>query len=152
MYVIEQRRSLRHPVTVKRLDDNDYKGLTKRLFYFDWKTEKSNDVYKLILQDEILGLMPCLHHRNEERIEIVLLAVSKENRGRNKKYDRIAGNLIAFACKEVMKHHGIDGCVSLVPKTQLKQHYSECYGMIDAGRQLFLEGPSLLKLLNEYEL
>lgn len=152
MYVIESGSNLNHPVKVKRLDDDDYKEVTKGRFYFNWKTEKASEVYKLVLGDEILGIMSCKHYKEEERVEIRLLAVSKENRGGNKKYSRVAGNLIAFACKEAIKHHGIGGCVSLVPKTSLKQHYSTFYGMIDAGRQMFLQGTSLLNILKEYEL
>ncbi|MDF3029356.1 MAG: hypothetical protein K0S23_3663 [Fluviicola sp.] len=151
MYVIERESNLRHQVKVKPLDDEDYKEITKSRFYFNWKTERAHDVYKLVLGDEILGVMSCRHHE-DERIEIVLLAVSKDNRGRNKKYDRITGNLIGFACKEAMKYYGINGCVSLVPKTSLRQHYMDFYGMEDAGRQIFLEGGSLLNILREYEL
>ena len=51
-----------------------------------------------------------------------------------------------------MRQYGIEGCVSLVPKTSLKQQYVDYYGMIDAGWQLFLEGLPLLNVLNEYEL
>ena len=137
MYVIERESNLRHSVKLKRLDDDDYKEITKSRFYFNWKTEKGKDVYKLVLDDDILGVMSCMHHEDEERIEILLLAVSKENRGKNKKYERIAGNLIGFACREAMKYHGANGCVSLVPKTSLKPHYSAFYGMIDAGWQMF---------------
>lgn len=137
---------------MSRLDAGDYKSITKNRFYFNWKTERENYVYKLVFQDEILGLMSCKHHKSEKRIEIKLLAVSKENRGRNKKYDRIAGTLIGFACREAMRHYNIQGCVSLVPKTRLIKHYIESYGMINAGRQLFLEGLSMLKMLGEYEL
>lgn len=151
MYVIERENNLRHPVKVKRLDDEDYKELTKSRFYFNWKTEKDNEVYKLVLGDEILGVMSCRHH-DDERIEIALLAVSKDNRGRSKKYDRIAGNLLAFACRQAMKQYGINGCVSLVPKTALRKHYCDMYGMENAGLQLFLEGAPLLNMLKEYEL
>jgi hypothetical protein len=34
----------------------------------------------------------------EKRIEIKLLANSRENQGRNKLYNRVAGCLIAYAC------------------------------------------------------
>lgn len=152
MYVIEREGTLHHPVKVKSLDSDDYKSLTKSRFYFDWKTEKGNEVYKLVLGDEILGVISCKHHEDEERIEIVLLAVSKENRGKYKKYERIAGNLIGFTCREAIRRHGFSGCVSLIPKTSLKLHYSASYGMIDAGWQLFLEGVPLLNMLKEYEL
>lgn len=81
-----------------------------------------------------------------------MLSVSKENRGQNREYERIAGTLIGFACRKALTLFEIDGCVSLVPKTSLKQHYIEQYGMIDAGRQVFHEGDQLLKRLKKYEL
>lgn len=134
------------------LDGQDFKSITKSKFYFDWKKEKGNDIYKLVLNEEILGLMSCLCDEREKRIEIRLLSVSKDNRGRGKKYERIAGTLIGYACREALRRYGIGGCVSLVPKTRLKYHYIERYGMIDAGVQVFLEGEQLLDMLKEYEL
>ncbi|AEA43378.1 hypothetical protein [Fluviicola taffensis] len=152
MYLTEIKSGKDFEVKIKSLDDDDYKKISKAQYYFNWKTEKGNNVYKLVLKDEVLGLLSCVHYKNEKRIEIRLLAVSKENRGKSKKYERITGTLIAFACKEAMKKYGIEGCVSLVPKTILKGHYMTCYGMLDAGRQVFLEGQSLLDILKEYEL
>ena len=152
MYLIETKTNKRFEVVVDIVDEQDFKLITKSKFYFNWKEEKENDIYKLILEDEILGLMSCFDDEGDKRIEIKLLSVSKENRGQNKRYDRIAGTLIGYACREAMKRYGIEGCVSLVPKTQLKHHYIEKYGMIDAGRQVFLEGEQLLRMLKEYEL
>lgn len=152
MYVVELESNQKHYVKVKLLDEDDYKEITKSRFYFNWKTEKANDVYKLFLGDEILGLMSCINYDDEKRIEIKLLAVAKENRGRRKRYDHIAGTLIAFACRQAMKHYGILGCVSLVPKTSLKKHYAGYYGMIDAGWQMLLMGQPMLDILKKYEL
>jgi hypothetical protein len=152
MYVVERINHHRHQVAIKPVLEEDYMVLTKSRFYFNWKLEKGNDVYKLVLDDEILGVMSFLQIENEDRLEISLLAVSKENRGKHKKYDRIAGNLIAFACRQAIQSYAIEGCVSLVPKTSLKRHYADLYGMVDAGRQLFLQGIPLLNMLKEYEL
>jgi hypothetical protein len=134
------------------VDEQDFKSITKSKFYFNWKEEKQHGIYKLVLENEIVGLMSCFDDERDKRIEIKLLSVSKENRGKNKRYERIAGTLIGYACKEAMKRYGIEECVSLVPKTQLKHHYIEQYGMIDSGRQVFLEGEQLLRILKEYEL
>lgn len=152
MYLIETKTNKRFEVIVDSVDEQDFKSITKSKFYFNWKEEKKHDVYKLLLEDEIVGLMSCFDDERDKRIEIKLLSVSKENRGQNKRYERIAGTLIGYACREAMKRYGIEGCVSLVPKTQLKHHYIEQYGMIDAGRQVFLEGEQLLRMLKEYEL
>jgi hypothetical protein len=140
-------------IVVEPLEDSDFKNITKSRYHFNWKEQKTNDVYKLRLieSEEILGLMSLKAHRDEQRIEIVLLACSIENMGKNKIYDRIAGNLIAFACREAIKLFGADACVSLLPKTELKKYYISQYGMLDAGRQIYVESNSLFNLLKEYK-
>jgi hypothetical protein len=86
----------------------------------------------------------------EKRIEINLLTVSIENKGRNKIYDRVAGCLIGFACSLADDKYGKDACVSLVPKTNLKKHYMQKYQMIEAGRRLCLEEETLNNIIKEY--
>lgn len=152
MYLTDTKTNSRCEVSVELLDEHDLSSITKSKFYFDWRKERGNDIYKLVLNEEILGLMSCLYEEREKRIEIKLLSVSKDNRGRGKKYERIAGTLIGYACREALKRYGVEGCVSLIPKTRLKYHYIERYGMIDAGIHVFLEGGQLLKMLKEYEL
>jgi len=88
---------------------------------------------------------------DESRIEIRLLAVSKENMGKNKKYDHIAGNLIAFACIQSIKEFGEWACISLIPKTELIEHYKKKYSMLPAGKSLFLDGSELIQLIIEYD-
>ncbi|TPG36150.1 N-acetyltransferase [Flavobacterium pectinovorum] len=141
-------------IIIELLTKDDYKKITKSNYYFNWKTEQENDVYKLRIIDseEILGLMSLINFPHEQRLQISLLTVSKENRGKNKKYDHIAGNLIAYACREAIKLDGQDGCVSLHPKTKLKKHYMKKYGMADGGLQIFLEGLDLFILLKKYNI
>lgn len=141
-------------IIIELLTKDDYKKITKSNYYFNWKTEKENDVYKLRIIDseEILGLMSLINFPQEQRLQISLLTVSKQNRGKNKKYDQIAGNLIAYACREAIKLYGQDGCVSLHPKTELKKHYMKKYGMADGGLQIFLEGLDLFILLKKYNI
>ncbi len=86
----------------------------------------------------------------EYRMEIKLLASARENVGDGKEYEGIAGCLIGFACRESVKRYGDLACVSLMPKTELQEHYRRKYGMIDAGHQLCVEGLSLIKLINKY--
>lgn len=153
MEILDLRNTTRKQIIIELVEDRDYRKITKRHYWFDWKTEKDHLVYKLRLADsqDILGLMSLIHYQEEKRFAINLLAVSKENRGKQKVYEHIAGNLIAYACREVLKLYTLDGCVSLVPKTELRSHYIKKYGMFDAGWQLFLEGRSLLNLLTKYE-
>jgi len=141
-------------VVISPLKDEDYKKITKSRYYFNWKTEKENEVYKITVagSDEIIGLMSIIHFPEEQRIQINLLSVSKENRGKDKIYDGIAGNLIAYACREGIRLYAEAACVSLQPKTELKEHYMKRYGMADAGMQVFLEGPDLFRLLEKYNI
>lgn len=153
MYIIECFSVQKlHTVIIEPFTVKDYKNITKKKYFFNWKTEQPYNVYKLRRTDEetILGLVSLVHHPKEKRIEIRLLSVSIENRGKKKQYERIAGNLIAFACREAIKQYGNEACVSLLPKTELKKHYITQYGMIDAGYHVFFEGLSLLKMLNTY--
>ena len=154
MYITEKSTGKEHKVKIELVSKDDLKSMTKSKFFFDWKTENKEGVYKLIKHDDnqILGLMSFLNYQSDQRIEIKLLAVSKENRGKNMKYERIAGTLIGYCCKEAVKRYGIEGCVSLIPKTELKEHYIIKYKMIDAGYQVFLEGESLLNILKNYKL
>jgi len=140
-------------VLVELMSTEDYKMITKARYFFNWKTEKQYPVYKLNItgDKEILGLMSVEHFRNEKRLEIKLLAVSKENRGKHKKYEGIAGNLIAYACREAIRLYAENACVSLIPKDVIRNHYMKKYGMIEAGRHVFLEGQPLFRLLRTYK-
>lgn len=146
--------SAKKDIVIELVVEEDFKSITKAKYFFDWKKERQNVVYKLRIDgtDEILGLMSLKHFEQEERCEIKLLSVSKDNRGQSKKYEGIAENLIAFACREAVKKYAENACVSLFPKTELKSYYIRKYGMLDAGRQVFLEGVSLFKLLKKNEL
>ena len=140
-------------VEIVPVADIDYGTITKKRFWFDWKGEKGKNVYKLQIEetDEILGLMSIVDIKKESRIEIRLLAVSAENRGAGKKYEGIIGNLIAFASQCSLRLYGELACVSLVPKTELVQHYIDKYDMFEAGVSLCLDGRELINLVNTYD-
>jgi len=139
---------------ISQVEPKDFATLTKMRYYFTWKSLKQTAaIYKLQIDgnDDILGVMALVDHPSEKRIEIKLIANSKENQGRFKQYDRIAGCLIAYACRIASIKYKKEACVSLIPKTQLINHYKQKYHMIFGGWQLFLEYSALDKLINEYE-
>ncbi|MCS3795426.1 hypothetical protein [Niastella sp. OAS944] len=153
MYIIEVCSGVRKEAIIKTVEPSDFALLTKKQYSFNWKSlKKSTTIYKLTIEGEkdILGVMALIDYPEEKRIEIKLLASSLENQGRKKKYERIAGCMIAFACDLAGKKYHEEACVSLVPKTTLLNHYKQKYYMAWNGRQLFLEYASLNKLLNEY--
>jgi hypothetical protein len=153
MFVIDLLGDSKLPVIIERVVDIDYKALTANNYSFKWGLEKENIVYKLRVKKQtgILGLMSIEYFDNEERIEIKLLEVGKENVGSGKSVERIAGNLIAYAARLAIKKYGVNAAISLIPKTLLSRHYIDVYHFEQAGRSLFIEGKSILKLLNEYD-
>lgn len=155
MSLTEKTTNTDKPVRVGVVVDEDYKLLTKKRYFFAWKSFKfrtDTRVFKLQTydNDDILGVMALIDFPLEKRIEINLLASSVENVGDTKIYEGIAGNLIAYACRVAVRQYGSDACVSLKPKTKLKQHYIRKYGMLDAGLQLFLEGKVLNDIIFKY--
>jgi hypothetical protein len=140
-------------VVVSVAQEKDFKRLTKQRYSFNWKLlSKAATVYVLCIErkDDILGAIGLVDFPAEKRIEIKLLASAKENIGVDKLVDGIAGCLIAFACRLAVTKYGAEACVSLVPKTELREHYMRKYYMLNAGWQLYLEGKELQKLLKEY--
>ncbi len=153
MTIVERLTGETYDVEIIPINVKDYNSITKSKFWFDWKKEKKFQVYKIQIKrtDEILGLISIDILHNESRIEIRLLAVSIENRGNTKKYTNIAGNLIAFAGIQSIKLFGDLACISLVPKTELVNHYKKEYLMQEAGRSLFLDGVELIQLIIKYD-
>ncbi len=153
MHVIQTGTGIEVDVKISKMEKSDYKNVGKRTFHFDWRAEKSYDVYKLVTAEteEILGLVSLNEIDIESRVEIRLLGASKENTGIQKKFDRVAGNLIGFAARVAIKKYGHMACISLIPKTELRNHYRDSYYFKEAGISMFVQGIDLLKLGKEYE-
>lgn len=153
MVVIEMASGISHKTKVIPVVEGDCSSITKARYWFNWNEEKDKDVYKLLIEGktEILGLISLEIIESESRILIRLLAVSKENRGKNKKYDNIVGGLISFAGKRSIKLFGEWACISLIPKTELKEHYKKEYSKLEAGQSLFLDGMELIELIRKYD-
>lgn len=151
MVVIEVETGQSLKVVIEPVEKSDFKNLTKTNYFFDWKLERSHEIYKLRLEGEILGLVSFERIPNEWRIHIRLLTVSVENKGRDKKYEHIIGNLLTFVSKLAIKDYAELSCVSLVPKSKIAQHYIEKYNMRITGMTLSLEITEILSLLTNYD-
>lgn len=154
MYISERESGKKLKVDISLMQETDYKAITKARYWFAWKDYKTDcSVYKLTIkgQKDVLGLIACREIAAEKRTEIALLAASKENVGKTKKYVGIAGCLLAYAAKQVVINYNVEGCISLIPKTRLRQHYIDQYFMEEAGISLCLESLSMFKLIKEYQ-
>ena len=153
MIVIETKTNKELKIEIKPVEKGDYKLLTMKRYFFDWKKEKRQEVYKLTLEGtkDILGLVSIERIPDEWRIHIRLLTVSKENKGQNKNYENIAGNLITHASKIALREYAELACVSLKPKSTIAQHYIEKYDMNITGSTLSIELPEILNLIKKYD-
>jgi len=143
------------PTEIVILDKSDLKHITKTAgWLFNWKNEfglPDRDVYKLTISGNlsvIQGLVSL--SEKSDHVYMHLIESAPFNRGINKVYLGIPGNLVAFACK-VSFHRGFDGYVSFVAKSQLIKHYVNTLGAINVGGQLMvINTQSALKLIAKY--
>jgi hypothetical protein len=94
---------------IARLKVKDIKSIPGKDWLFDWKTEikdKSKEVYKLSTVNNpsiIQGLISI--EEKEDHIFMHLVESAGFNKGKDKIYLGVPGNLVAFACK-VSKERG----------------------------------------------
>ena len=114
------------PTEVSRLTKTDLKQVTKKIGWaFNWKTElddNTREVYKLTISNNPNIIQGILSLTIEpDHIYMDLLESAPFNRGKNKLYEGVAGNLVAYACK-VSFNNGFDGYLSFTAKTKLIDH------------------------------
>ena len=153
MKIVDTSNGKEYPIEILPVEIEDFKSLGKVRYFFDWRIERTQEVYKLQItgSNDILGLVSLDRIPNEWRIHIRLLTVSKENKGNEKKYDKIAGNLITHVAKIAVLEFGELACVSLKPKSQIARHYIVKYNMKVTGLTLSIEMPEILDLINLYD-
>jgi hypothetical protein len=153
MYIVEISTGTKHQVEVAPVEDADFVTLGKKRYFFNWENEREFKIYKLHIvgSNEVLGLISLERIPDEWRVHIRLLTVSRENRGKKKKYKNIAGNLLTHAAKIAIANYAELACISLRPKSEIAQHYITKYHMVITGVTLSLEVPEILNLINLYD-
>jgi len=111
------------------LSKSDLKQISKtNKWSFDWKVEfddLTKEVYKLTIVNNpsiIQGLLSITIE--SDHVFMNLLESAPFNIGKNKLYDGVAGNLVAYACK-VSFQKGFNGFVVFTAKTNLIKHYEK---------------------------
>lgn len=143
------------PTEVSILLKEDLKNVTKNKgWLFDWKSEfmfPEREIFKLTIVGNtniIQGLLSI--EAKEDHIYMHLVENAPFNRGDEKVYAGVAGNLVAFACK-VSFQRGFEGNVSFLSKTQLVEYYENNLGAFHfGGRIMIIETQSALKLIGKY--
>jgi hypothetical protein len=152
MYVVHNGSGEKVLAVISKLDIKEIALINKsKRFDFNWNKEKQYEVYKLTAEgvDEPIGLMSLANRPGDFAIEIRLLASSLENVSKAKQYQRIAGCLIAFACRKAFEA-GYGGYVCLKPKTELENHYQQVYGFVSTKLFLITHGHNSLSLIKKY--
>lgn len=137
------------------LANSDLKSVTKAAgWQFNWRTEfkePARDVYKLTIVNNstiIQGLISL--EIKADHVYMHLVESAPYNKGKNKVYAGVPGNLVAFACK-LSFQRGHEGNVSFISKTQLIDHYEKTLGAFYfGGRLMVIETQAALKLINKY--
>lgn len=134
---------------------SDLKTITKsRGWSFDWKYEfnqPDREVYKLTIinnPDIVQGLISLTV--KSDHVYMFLLESSPFNIGKNKLYEGIPGNLVAFACKLSFQRGG-EGFVSFESKTKLIEHYVKTLGAYHfCGRLMVIDTIAAKRLIDKY--
>ena len=140
---------------ISLLTNADLKSVSKaKKWLFNWKDEfkePARDVYKLTITNNfsvIQGLISL--EVKSDHVYMHLVESAPFNKGKEKVYSGVPGNLVAFACK-LSFQRGHEGNVSFLSKTQLVEHYIKSLGAIHfGGRVMIIETTAALRLINKY--
>jgi len=143
------------PTDIVLANSNDFKSITKNeRWLFDWRAEfkkPDRDVYKLTIvnnQSVIQGLVSLTVRT--DHVYMHLIESAPFNRGKDKVYAGVPGNMFAFACK-LSFQRGYEGYLSFLAKTNLIEHYEKTLGAMHVGGLLMIINTNAaLKLINKY--
>ena len=140
---------------ISLLSASDLKTISqKNEWVFDWKKEwkkADREVYKLTIVNNakvIQGLVSV--EMRTDHVYMHLVESAPFNKGKEKIYAGVPGNLVAFACK-LSFQRGFEGNVSFISKTQLVEHYIKTLGAIHVGgRIMIIASKAASKLISRY--
>ena len=132
----------------------DSKHIIKADWQFKWYEQvklKDRETYKLVIKDNpkiIQGLISLSDLG--DHIYMHLIESAKFNKGKQKIYAGVPGNLVAFACKKSFEK-GYDGYLAFDAKTVLIKHYEETlYATHFKGTKMIIETPAAKRLIDQY--
>jgi hypothetical protein len=143
------------PTEISPITKVDLKQVTKKHGWnFNWSGESQNAaryVCKLtIIQNPsiIQGLISF--SIEQDHVFMHLLESAPFNVGKNKVYNGVPGNLVAYACK-ISFLNGLDGYVGFTSKTTLIAHYEKTLRAVHVGGQRMVIFPKEAHfLINKY--
>ncbi len=131
------------------------KSVTKKVGWrFNWRSELNNnvnEVYKLTIINNPAVVQGLISLRIEsDHVFMNLLESAPFNMGKDKLYEGVPGNLVAYACR-VSFRHGYEGFVSFTAKTKLIGHYEKTLGAYHfGGHKMIISTQAAQKLVDYY--
>jgi hypothetical protein len=121
---------------------------------FDWKYEfeqLDRQVYKLTIKGNPKVIQGLISFSDEkDHLFMHLIESAPFNKGKNKIYIGVPGNMVAFLCKDSWDK-GYEGFVSFISKTQLIEHYERTLGAVHVGGHKMVIFPKeALQLIKKY--
>ena len=139
---------------IVRLKGTDLKQIKKIDWQFDWREElrdKTKAVFKLTTTNNptiIQGLLSIEDKR--DHIFMHLIESARFNKGKEKVYFGVPGNLIAYAC-QVSVDKGFEGFLAFDAKTALIKHYQETlHATHFRGQRMFIDTLAAIRLISQY--
>jgi hypothetical protein len=143
------------PTEVLPLTKLDLVHLTRKNGWkFNWKKEylqPDRNVFKLTITGNPVVIQGLVSYTAKSGyLEMYLIENAPFNFGKNKEYNGVAGNLIAYVCKRSLEL-GFDGVVAFTSKTVLIGHYAKTLGAVPIGGQrMAIREEQAKKLVNHY--
>ncbi|WP_421829708.1 hypothetical protein [Larkinella sp.] len=139
---------------ISRLTDKEIRQIKRTDWLFNWHKElrdQAKEVYKLTTVNNptiIQGLVSI--EDKQDHVFMHLIESSKFNKGKNKVYFGVPGNLVAYACK-VSVDKGYEGFVAFDAKSALIKHYQESLLATHfRGLRMFIDTSAALRLIAHY--
>jgi hypothetical protein len=137
------------------ISTEDLQQIKKRSgWQFDWQFEfiqKDRQVFKLTIKDNSNVIQGLVSFSDEkDHLFMHLIESAPFNKGKDKIYIGVAGNLVAFLCKESWDRK-YEGFISFISKTQLIEHYEKTLGAVHVGNHKMVIFPNeALWLIHKY--
>jgi hypothetical protein len=130
------------------------KEIKKKDWLFDWHKElkdKTKVIYKMTTVENTNIIQGLISYEIDNKfIFINLVENAKFNRGKEKLYEGVGGNLFAFACK-TSKDLGFGGFVGFIAKTSLIDYYNRTLGAVRTiGQRMVIIDDAAEVLIDKY--
>ncbi len=139
---------------IVRLSAANKSQIRKPDWQFNWHLElndSAKEVFKLTTHNNPMIIQGLLSIEDkDDHIFMHLIESAKFNKGRDKTYFGVPGNLVAYACKISMER-GYVGFLAFDAKTVLIKHYQESlHATHFRGKRMFIETTAANRLISNY--